>query len=153
MIPIEEEEEDTATPVFNKTYVVRRLLQLKDQELFQDLAVNSEGELIHFALIAKVEPVEFDKIETEEKWLKAMTEEINFIKKNQTSELEDPPSNKKPIALKWVFKIKGNPRGEVVKNKARLVTKEIWNRLWKSLCPVVRIETIKLVVAIATSAS
>ncbi|RDX98677.1 Copia protein, partial [Mucuna pruriens] len=43
---------------------------LRDQELFQDLTVKSKGELIHSALIAEVEPVEFDKAVTEDKLLK-----------------------------------------------------------------------------------
>ncbi|RDY12357.1 hypothetical protein CR513_02871, partial [Mucuna pruriens] len=63
-ISIEEEEELTAAPVFNQASV--------------DSVVNSEGELIHSALIAEVEPAEFDKAMTEEKWLKAMKEEIKL---------------------------------------------------------------------------
>ncbi|RDX81584.1 Copia protein, partial [Mucuna pruriens] len=51
-IPIEEEEELTIAPVFNKASV--------------DLAVNSEGELIHSTLKAKAEPVEFDKAVTKQ---------------------------------------------------------------------------------------
>ncbi|RDX65256.1 hypothetical protein CR513_56096, partial [Mucuna pruriens] len=67
-IPIEEEEKElTATPVFNKACVVRRPLRLRDQELFEDSAVNLEGELIHFAFIAEAESVEFEKAMTEEK--------------------------------------------------------------------------------------
>jgi len=50
-------------------------------------------------------------------------EGLNSIEKNQTWELVDPPSNKNPIALKWVYKVKVNPKGEVVKHKARLVAK------------------------------
>ncbi|RDX84116.1 hypothetical protein CR513_34885, partial [Mucuna pruriens] len=47
-----------------------------------DSAVNLKGELIHSALIAEVESVEFEKAVTEEKWLKATKEEINSIEKN-----------------------------------------------------------------------
>ncbi|RDX90545.1 hypothetical protein CR513_27573, partial [Mucuna pruriens] len=83
-ITIEEEEKELiATPVFNKVFAVRRPLQLRDQELFQDSTVNLEGELIH----SKLKPVEFETAVTEEKWLKAMKEEINSIEKNQTWEL------------------------------------------------------------------
>ncbi|RDY04995.1 hypothetical protein CR513_11210, partial [Mucuna pruriens] len=57
-----------------------------------------------------------------------------------TWELVDPPPNKKPIALKWVYKVKFNPKGEVVKHKAKLVAK------------VTRIEIVRLVVAIAINA-
>ncbi|RDX82187.1 hypothetical protein CR513_37052, partial [Mucuna pruriens] len=35
---------------------------LRDQELFQDLTVNIEGELINSALIIEAEPVEFEKV-------------------------------------------------------------------------------------------
>ncbi|RDX63930.1 hypothetical protein CR513_57574, partial [Mucuna pruriens] len=45
-----------------------------------------------------------------------MKKEINSIEKNQTWELMDPPSNKKPIALKWTYKVKVNPKGEVQSN-------------------------------------
>jgi len=31
-----------------------------------------------------------------------------------------PPSNK-PIALKWVYKVKVNPKGKIVRYKARLM--------------------------------
>ncbi|RDX90254.1 Copia protein, partial [Mucuna pruriens] len=112
-IPIDKEEKRlTATPIFNKASIERRPLQLRDQELIQDSTINLEGELIHSALIAEAELVEFEKIE-----------EINSIEKNHTWELMDPPSNKKPIALKWVYKVKINPRGEVMKNKAKLMAK------------------------------
>ncbi|RDX80959.1 hypothetical protein CR513_38421, partial [Mucuna pruriens] len=81
-ILIEEEEEELAVaPVFNKASVVRRSLQLRDQELFQDSAIKSKGKLIYSALIAEAELVEFDKTVTEKKWLKAMKEEINSIER------------------------------------------------------------------------
>ncbi|RDX81172.1 putative mitochondrial protein, partial [Mucuna pruriens] len=132
-IPIEEEEELTTAPVFNKAFV----------ELFQDLVVNSKGELIHSALIVEAEPVEFDKAVTKEKWLKAMKEETNSIEKNQTWELVDPPSNKKPIALKSVYKVKVNPKRG----------KKIAGIDYEVYAPVAKIETVRLVVAIATNAN
>ncbi|RDX88384.1 Copia protein, partial [Mucuna pruriens] len=65
-IPIEEEEKELiATPVFNKASTIRRPLQLRDQELFQDSIVNLEGELIHFTLIAETKPIEFEKAKAE----------------------------------------------------------------------------------------
>ncbi|RDY13776.1 hypothetical protein CR513_01260, partial [Mucuna pruriens] len=150
-----EEKELIAAPVFNKASVIRRPLHLKDQELFQDSAVNSEGELIHLALIAEAELVEFDRAAIEEKWLKAMKEEINSIKKNQTWELLDPPSNKKPIALKLVYKVKGNPRGEVVKNKTKLVAKGFLHKVGidygEVYAPVARIVTIVIAINVGWS--
>ena len=69
----------------------------------------------------------------------------------------DPPSNKKPIALKWVYKVKVNPKGEVVKHKARLVAKGFLQKAGidygEVYAPVARIETVRFVVAIATNAN
>lgn len=42
-----------------------------------------------------------------------MEDELQAIEKNQTWELVDLPSQKKAIAMKWVYKIKLNPNGEV----------------------------------------
>ena len=55
---------------------------MRDYELFQDSEVNLEGELVHFALIEEAEPVEIDKVVTNEMRLKAMKEELNSIEKN-----------------------------------------------------------------------
>ncbi|RDX94698.1 hypothetical protein CR513_22890, partial [Mucuna pruriens] len=73
--------------------------------------------------------------------------------KNHTWELVDPSSNKKLIALKWVYKVKVNSRGEVVKNKVKLVTKGFLQKVRidyeEVYVPVAKIKTIRLVVAIA----
>jgi len=53
----------------------------------------------------------------------AMKSEIQSINKNKTWELVNLPAGHKPIGLKWVFKLKRNADGEVVKHKARLVAK------------------------------
>ncbi|RDX93288.1 hypothetical protein CR513_24475, partial [Mucuna pruriens] len=141
-------EELIVAPTFNQDPGVIRSLYLKDQELFHDSVVTSKGELVHSTLIVEVESVKFDKAVAEKKWLKAM-KEINSIMKNQTWELVDCPSNKKLIALKWVYKVKVNPKGEVVKHQVRLVAKGIDYGEFYAL--VARIKTIRLVVAIATN--
>ena len=52
-----------------------------------------------------------------------MEEEIASIEKGDTWKLVNAPKSCKPIGVKWVFKLKKNPLGEVVKHKARLVVK------------------------------
>ena len=52
-----------------------------------------------------------------------MNEELNSIEKNNTWELVELPKNKKAIGVKWVYKVKVNPKGEVVRYKARLVAR------------------------------
>ena len=58
-----------------------------------------------------------------DKWVNAMKEELKLIETNHTWQLMELPKLKRPIAVKWVFKVKRNPAGEVVKHKARLVAK------------------------------
>ena len=81
-------EETSARLTISRDQTVRRSTRisqlpshLRDYELFQESLVNSEGELVHFELIAKFESVEFEKIVTNEKWLNAMKEEINSIER------------------------------------------------------------------------
>jgi hypothetical protein len=57
-----------------------------------------------------------------------MIEELASIKKNQTWELVELPSNKKAIQVKWVFKLKLNPDGTIAKYKARLVARGFLQR-------------------------
>jgi hypothetical protein len=50
-----------------------------------------------------------------------MHEELENFERNQARELVDPPTWCKPIGIKWVWKNKEEGKGEVVRNKSRLV--------------------------------
>ena len=52
-----------------------------------------------------------------------MKEEMLSIDRSHTWELETPPLYCKPFGLKWIFKLKKNPQGEVIIHKAQLVVK------------------------------
>ncbi|MCH93923.1 copia-type polyprotein, partial [Trifolium medium] len=77
------------------------------------------------------------------------------IERNNTWYLTDLPSNKHQIAVKWVFKVKLNSDGSVAKHKARLVAKGFLQKAGldydEVYAPVARIETIRLVIAIASA--
>ena len=83
-----------------------------------------------------------------------MDEEIAIIEKNRTWELVDLPKGKEVICLKWVFKTKYNEDGSMQKNKARHVAKGYVQQpgvdFNETFAPVTRIETIKMVLAIAS---
>lgn len=67
----------------------------------------------------------------------------------------DLPKGFKPISLKWVFKIKRTADGSINKYKAILVAKGYVQRHMidydKVFVPVARVETIRLVIALAAS--
>ncbi|XP_058784891.1 uncharacterized protein LOC131659762 [Vicia villosa] len=93
--------------------------RLQECERFQDNEVNNEGDFVHFALMAESEPVNTEEALRDPKWICAMKEELESIEKNGTWELVVLPHGKKPIGVRWVFKVKANPKGEIIKYKAR----------------------------------
>jgi hypothetical protein len=52
-----------------------------------------------------------------------MHSKMDVVKKNRTWELADLPHGHRMITLKWVFKLKRDETGAIVKHKARLVAR------------------------------
>ena len=104
-------------------------------------------------LISGDEPLSYTEAANEEVWIRAMREEMLAIDRNDTWELEIPPPNCRPIGLKWIFKLKKNPQGDIIKYKARLVVKGYSQRKGvdydEIYALVVRFETIRLLIALA----
>ena len=50
-----------------------------------------------------------------------MEQELKSVEQNRTWELVPLPDGHCPITLKWVFKLKKDELGAVIKHKARLV--------------------------------
>jgi hypothetical protein len=65
--------------------------------------------------------MKFEEANTEEFCRCAMDDELESICNNNTWKLVDLPNNHKAIGLKWVYKIKKDAEGNLVKHKARLV--------------------------------
>ncbi|GJT23112.1 retrovirus-related pol polyprotein from transposon TNT 1-94 [Tanacetum coccineum] len=85
----------------------------------------------------------------EPSWINAMQEEIHEFKRLEVWELVPCPDLVMLIELKWIFKVKKEECGSVLKNKARLVAKgyrqEEGIDFEESFAPVARIETIRFV--------
>jgi hypothetical protein len=119
----------------------------------RDDEVTDDGDLVHLAFYADSEPVNVEAALKDKKWLKAMNEELESIEDNHTWELVDLPSGKKAISVKWVYKVKLNSKGEITRHKARLVARGFLQKQGidfnEVFAPVARMETIRLVTAIA----
>lgn len=75
-------------------------------------------------MLLKVEgPTTFQEAIKGKEWRDAMELEFETIEKNETWKLTNLPPGHKPIGLKWVYKQKKDPDGNVVKHKIRLVAK------------------------------
>ena len=79
--------------------------------------------IINFVVFANCEPLTFKDASSGENWRKVMDDEIHAIEKNDTWELIGLPANKRPIRVKWVYKTKCNPNGEINRFKTRFVAK------------------------------
>ncbi|WVZ58492.1 hypothetical protein U9M48_008764 [Paspalum notatum var. saurae] len=82
-----------------------------------------------------------------------MVEEMASIEQNKTWSLVDRPAGHRPIGLKWVFKLKRDEHGNVVKHKARLVAKGYVQRQGidyeEVFAPVARMESVRVLLAVA----
>ena len=120
-------------------------------DLYSETSPITQDEEAH--LLSGEEPLSYSEAANEEVWIRAMREEMLSIDRNDTWELEIPPPNCRPIGLKWIFKLKKNPQGDVIKHKARLVVKGYSQRKGidyeEFYAPVVRFETIRLLIALA----
>ncbi|KAI3818794.1 hypothetical protein L1987_12612 [Smallanthus sonchifolius] len=99
------------------------------------------------------EPVSYDEAAIKEDWVKAMKAELDSIVRNNTWTLTQLPPGNKAIGLKWVFKLKKDAKGNVTKHKARLIAKGYVQQkgvdFEDAFAPVARLETIRLLLAIA----
>lgn len=92
--------------------------------------------------------------EDSDKWRLAMQEEINALKCNNTWDLVTLPKNAKIVDNKWVFRIKTSSDGKPLRYKARLVargfTQEKGVDYQETFAPVVRYDSIRILLALAT---
>jgi hypothetical protein len=84
-----------------------------------------------------------------------MYEELENFERNQVWTLVDPLRDVNVIGTKWVFKNKQEKDGEIVRNKARLVTQGFSQMedldFGETFTPVPRLEAIRILLAFATS--
>nr|GEX35061.1 retrotransposon protein, putative, unclassified [Tanacetum cinerariifolium] len=73
------------------------------------------------AFLTFVEPKNFKQAFTKLSWIDAMQEEIHEFKRLQVWKLVPCPDKVMLIKLKWIYKVKTDEFGRVLKNKARLV--------------------------------
>ncbi|GJW40638.1 retrovirus-related pol polyprotein from transposon TNT 1-94 [Tanacetum coccineum] len=102
-----------------------------------------------------IKPKNFKSAITEDCWFQAMQDEIYEFDQLQVWELTPQPDCVMSIALKWIYKVKLDEYGDVLKNKARLVAKgyrqEEGIDFEESFAPVARIKAIRIFIANAAS--
>ncbi|GJT78827.1 retrovirus-related pol polyprotein from transposon TNT 1-94, partial [Tanacetum coccineum] len=100
-----------------------------------------------------VEPKNYKDALTQACWIEAMQEELNEFERLEVWELVPRPDKVMVITLKWIYKVKLDELGGILKNKARLVARgyrqEEGIDFEESFAPVARIEAIRIFLAFA----
>ncbi|GJX67291.1 retrovirus-related pol polyprotein from transposon TNT 1-94, partial [Tanacetum coccineum] len=116
-------------------------LQLHEQSLF----------CYYDAFLTSVKPKNHKDALTQSCWIEAMQEELNEFKCLEVWELVPRPDKVRVITLKWIYKVKLDELGGILKNKARLVAhgyrQEEGIDFEESFAPVARLEAIRIFLA------
>ncbi|GJU25116.1 putative ribonuclease H-like domain-containing protein [Tanacetum coccineum] len=118
-------------------------LQLYEQALF----------CYYDAFLTSVEPKNYKDALTQACWIEAMQEELNEFECLEVWELVPRPDKVMVITLKWIYKVKLDELGGILKNKARLVARgyrqEEGINFEESFAPVARLDAIQIFLAYA----
>nr|GFB24617.1 Gag-Pol polyprotein [Tanacetum cinerariifolium] len=121
--------------------LVSTQLQLHEQALF----------CYYDAFLTSVEPKTYKEALTQACWIEAMQEELNEFERLEVWELIPRPDQVMVITLKWIYKVKLDELGGILKNKARLVTRgyrqEEGINFEESFALVARLEAIRIFLA------
>nr|GEU43129.1 hypothetical protein [Tanacetum cinerariifolium] len=118
-------------------------LQLHEQAIF----------CYYDAFLTSMEPKTYKEALTRSCWIEAMQEELNEFERLEVWELVPRPDQVMVITLKWIYKVKLDELGGILKNKARLVARgyrqEEGIDFEESFASVARLEAIRIFLAYA----
>ncbi|GJY10663.1 retrovirus-related pol polyprotein from transposon TNT 1-94 [Tanacetum coccineum] len=119
-------------------------LQLHEQALF----------CYYNAFLTSVEPKNYKDALTQACWIEAMQEELHEFDRLKVWELVPCPDKVMIITLKWIYKVKLDEMGGILKNKARLVAhgyrQEEGINFEESFTLVASLDAIRIFLAYAT---
>jgi len=107
----------------------------------------------HVAFVYQIEPKNVNDALCDSNWVVAMQDELNQFTKNDVLSLIHKTDAMNVIGTKWVFRNKMDENGNIVRNKARLVSKgynqEEGIDFDETYAPVARLEAVRLFLAYA----
>nr|GEY17960.1 retrovirus-related Pol polyprotein from transposon TNT 1-94 [Tanacetum cinerariifolium] len=125
----------------NDLLFVSTRLQLHEKALFY----------YYDAFLTSVEPKTYKDALTQSCWIEAMQEELNEFERLEVWELVPRPDKVMVITLKWIYKVKLDELGGILKNKACLVARGYHQEngidFEELFAPVARLEAIRIFLA------
>ncbi|KAJ9556147.1 hypothetical protein OSB04_010761 [Centaurea solstitialis] len=108
---------------------------------------------LHSALYATTDPTSFKTAERDPKWVRAMQQELDALRKNNTWSLVPRPINRKIVGSKWLYRTKFHSDGSVERYKARLVAQGFSQTpgldYSHTFSPVVKASTVRVILSLA----
>ena len=112
-------------------------------------------EEMKFSFTSLIEPRKVDETLLEVEWIIVMHEELEQFEHNRVWSLVPRPVHQNVIGTKWIFKNKLNEEGNVVRNKARLVSQgyvqEEGIDYEETYAPMACLDAIRLLLSFACS--
>lgn len=101
----------------------------------------------NFSFLTQANPIYFEDIIKDDKWIAAIDEETQSIKNNQIWDLVELPKGMDAIKVKWVYKTKYNNNEKVEKQKERPkgLTQQLGIDYNENFAPMERLDTIRMV--------
>ena len=97
---------------------------------------------------------EVKRSQSTDEWLEAMTKEFNSLIDNKTWQLCELAADRKSSGGRWVFALKKDENGEIVKYKARYVAKgfnqNFGNDYLETFFPTAKLSSIRMLLALGT---
>ncbi|GJW28263.1 putative ribonuclease H-like domain-containing protein [Tanacetum coccineum] len=139
---------------WTKDHPLENIIGDLDRPVSTRLQIHEQALFCYYdAFLTSVEPKNYKDALTQACWIEAMQEELHEFERLEVWELVPPPDKALVITLKWIYKVKLDELGGILKNKARLVARgyrqEEGIDFEESFALVARLEAIRIFLAFA----
>ncbi|GJS42097.1 retrovirus-related pol polyprotein from transposon TNT 1-94 [Tanacetum coccineum] len=109
---------------WNKDHPIDNVIGDPSRPVFTQNQLQDEALFYYFdAFLSSVEPMSYKEALTESSWIQVMQEELNEFERLEVWELVPHPDRVMIITLKWIYKVKLDELGGVLKHKACLIAR------------------------------
>nr|GFA41112.1 retrovirus-related Pol polyprotein from transposon TNT 1-94 [Tanacetum cinerariifolium] len=139
---------------WTKDHPLNNIIDQLDKPVSTRLQLHEQALFCYYdAFLTSVEPKTYKEALTQSCWIDAMQEELYEFERLEVWELVPRPDKVMVITLKWIYKVKLNELGGILKNKARLVARGYCQEegidFEESFASVARLEAIRIFLAYA----
>nr|GFA07415.1 retrovirus-related Pol polyprotein from transposon TNT 1-94 [Tanacetum cinerariifolium] len=109
---------------WTKDHPLNNIISQLDRPVSTRLQLHEKTLFCYYdAFLTSVEPKTYKEALTQSCWIEAMQEELHEFERLEVWELVPRPDKVMVITLKWIYKVKLDDLGGILKNKARLVAR------------------------------